>query len=56
MSFIEREYKVDIRHIGTSNLITNYGILCLLEDIATVHSDIAGYGIAQIPICLQVHN
>ena len=49
MSFIEREYKVDIRHIGTSNLITNYGILCLLEDIATVHSDIAGYGIAQIP-------
>lgn len=49
MSFIEREYKVDIRHIGTSNLITNYGILCLLEDVATVHSDIAGYGIAQIP-------
>ena len=49
MRVIEREYKVDIRHIGTSNLITNYGILCLLEDIATVHSDIAGYGIAQIP-------
>ena len=49
MGFIERDYKVDIMHIGTSNLITNYGILCLLEDIATVHSDIAGYGIAQIP-------
>lgn len=49
MGFIERDYKVDIMHIGTSNLITNYGILCLLEDIATVHSDIAGYGIVQIP-------
>ena len=49
MSFIEREYKIDIRHIGTSNLITNYGILCLLEDVATVHSDIAGYGISQMP-------
>lgn len=49
MSFIERDYKIDIRHIGNSNLITNYGFLCLLEDIATVHSDIAGYGISQMP-------
>lgn len=49
MSFIKKEYKIDIRHIGNKNLITNYGFLSLLEDIATIHSDIAGYGINQMP-------
>lgn len=49
MSFIEKDYKVDIRHIGNKNIITNYGFLCLLEDVATIHSDMAGYGINQMP-------
>lgn len=49
MAIIEKKYEVGIRHINSSNLINNYGTLSLLEDIACYHSDIAGYGIKQLP-------
>lgn len=49
MAVIEKEFEIGIRHIDNKNLITNYGILCLLEDIACIHSDMAGYGISQLP-------
>lgn len=48
MAIIKRKYLVSIKDVGTSNLITNRGFLRLLEDIACVHSDIAGYGINQM--------
>lgn len=49
MSFVERNYNVNISHIGANNLISNYGFLCIFEHIAGIHSDIAGYGIGDIP-------
>lgn len=49
MAVVKKDFEVNIRHIGKANLITNYGILCLLEDIACIHSDMAGYGITQTP-------
>lgn len=52
MAVIERNFEIGIRHIGKSNLITNYGFLCLLEDIACIHSNNVGYGINQV---LQTH-
>lgn len=42
---LEQTFKIGIREIGMSNKITNYGFLAFLEDIATVHSDLVGYGI-----------
>lgn len=48
MAIIEKKYEIGVRHIGKSNLITNYGILSLLEDIACYHSDLVGYGITQM--------
>ena len=49
MAIIEKKYRVEINHIGKSNLITNSGILTILEDIGCFHSDLAGYGINDIP-------
>lgn len=46
----EQTFKIGIREISLKNEITNYGLLAYLEDIATYHSDIVGYGIKDIPI------
>ncbi len=48
MAVLEKKYLVSVKDVGTSSLITNKGIFRLLEDIACVHSDMAGYGINQI--------
>ncbi len=48
MAIIEKKYQVDIFNVGNFNLLTNHGILDLLESIACFHSDIVGYGINQI--------
>ena len=48
MAIIKRDFEIGIRHIGNSNLITNYGFLCLLEDIACIHSNEVGYGVNQV--------
>lgn len=42
---VERNYYVKISEIGKENKITNKAILGILEDVAAVHSDMAGYGI-----------
>lgn len=49
MAIIENKYRVEINHIGTSNLISNIGILSLLEDVGCYHSDLVGFGINDIP-------
>lgn len=52
MAIIEKNFDVGIRYVDSENLLTNYGILCMLEDIACMHSDMAGYGINQT---MQTH-
>lgn len=48
MAVIEKKYTVGVRDVGEGNLLTNKGILEFLEQIACVHSEIAGYGINQM--------
>ena len=45
---MERKYRIDVAHVNTSNLLSNKGILSLFENIACLHSDLAGYGMNQI--------
>ena len=45
---IEQTYKLGLREIGIHNKLTNYGILAFLEDIATYHSGLVGYGVNDI--------
>lgn len=47
--FIENEYTVKISEIGKDNKATNKSILSYLEDVGGIHSNIAGYGILDIP-------
>lgn len=46
------EYKtrVDIEKVNSTALVTNKGLLALLENVACMHSDKAGYGICEIPL------
>ena len=41
-------FRVGIREVALDNKLSNYGILAFLEDIATFHSDTAGYGIKDV--------
>ena len=45
------EYKtrVDIGKVDSNSFVTNKGMLALLENVACMHSDEAGYGIREIP-------
>lgn len=45
---IEQKYKIGLREVGIKNKLTNYGILAFLEDIATYHSGLVGYGVEDI--------
>lgn len=47
--FIENEYTVKISEIGKDNKATTKTILSYLEDVGGIHSNIAGYGILDIP-------
>lgn len=44
----EKSYIIDIRDIGTDARINNYSFLSFLEQIASTHSSIAGYGVNDI--------
>ncbi len=46
---LEREYTVKLSEIGRENKATNKAILSYLEDIGGIHSNMAGYGIPNIP-------
>lgn len=48
MAVFERKYVIAIRDVGVSNSLTNKAFLKLFEDIASNHSEIAGYGINQM--------
>lgn len=45
---IEQIYKLGLREVGMKNKLTNYGILAFLEDIATYHSGLVGYGVNDV--------
>lgn len=49
MSVFEYHYHVGIRDVSANALITNAGMLSLLEDVACKHSDTVGIGIREIP-------
>ena len=49
MAIFEEKCKINVENIGISNLITNKGILNILENSACRHSDIVGFGINDIP-------
>ncbi len=46
----EHKARVDIGKVNGNSFITNKGMLSLLENVACMHSDKAGYGIREIPI------
>ena len=48
MAFIEKNRNLTIRDISPKTEITNKAILTFFEDIAGMHSDIAGYGLANV--------
>lgn len=49
MAIFKNEYIVNITNISSRNLISNIGILSILEDIACKHSDFCNFGINEIP-------
>ena len=49
MAVFEQNYRVSISQVGVSGLIKNIGMLGILEDAACRHSDLAGFGIKDIP-------
>lgn len=50
MAIFEQNYKVKVSNVNSFGLITNVGMLSILEDVACRHSDKAGFGIMDIPI------
>lgn len=46
---VEQDYRIKLSEIGKENKITNKAILGDLEDAGGIHSNIAGYGILDIP-------
>ena len=47
--FIEKEFFVGLSDIGYENRLTNRSLLAYCENIAGLHSDIAGYGLLNTP-------
>lgn len=45
----EHKTRVDIEKVNSNSFVTNKGMLALLENVACMHSDTAGYGIREIP-------
>ena len=50
MAIFEREKTISTRDINKNNVLSNRGILGLLEDVACMHSEQAGYGINQMDL------
>lgn len=48
MSIFEKKCYVKVKDIGSNNQLTNSGFLDLLENVACMHSEIAGFGINQM--------
>lgn len=44
----EREYLVGVKDVGINNQMTNFAFLSFLEEIASTHSNLVGYGINDI--------
>lgn len=49
MPIFENTSRVDISKVNSNAQITNKGMLSMLENVACMHSDLAGYGIKDIP-------
>lgn len=49
MSYYEHTFNIGLRDVGISKQLTNKAILGFMEDIGAMHSDVAGYGLNDIP-------
>ena len=47
--FFTSNFRIGFAHIDTKNLISNQGILSILEEISGMHSTSIGYGLNDIP-------
>ena len=47
--FVEHEVFIGLRDVALDNKITNTALLSYLEDAGGIHSNIAGYGLLDIP-------
>lgn len=47
--FVEKEFFVGLRDVEKGNKLSNTALLSYLEDIGGIHSNIAGYGLNDIP-------
>ena len=47
--FVERDFFVGLSDIGYENKLTNRSLLTYCENVAGLHSDIAGYGLLDTP-------
>ena len=50
MAIFQYKTRVDIGKVNGNADITNKGMLAMLENVACMHSDQAGYGIIEIPV------
>lgn len=48
MAVIEHKFEIGFRDVGKSNTLTNKALLGFLEDVAGMHSNIAGFGLNNI--------
>lgn len=48
MATLEHKFEIGFRDVGTSNMLTNQGLLGFLEDIAGMHSNLVGCGLNNI--------
>ena len=46
---VQHEYEVKLSEIGKDNKATNKAILSYLEDVGGIHSNLAGYGVMDMP-------
>ena len=47
--FVEYKTHVEIRDVDQNSKITNTALIAYLEEVACKHSNIAGYGLLDIP-------
>ncbi len=48
MAIVEHKFTIGLRDVGFSNKLTNKAMLGFFEDIGGLHSDMVGYGLANI--------
>ncbi|MDR0978571.1 MAG: hypothetical protein LBL91_01285, partial [Lachnospiraceae bacterium] len=45
MNLFEKDYAVQVCDIGSNNQLSNYGLMRILQEAASVHSDVLGMSV-----------